>query len=167
MRKINPDFVPRTKNDVAKERPKILDNIYAFENPRFRNPNGNGSGLMFAGIKTTEPVFTVSEVARIFFARQAHWIRDSERKGWITYEGKPIGMRRPNRSPGQGDRVYTLADVEKMVHSLIMWKRVEYWDEHEKCHRFGYRQFISVAQARDALTVLRDIGEVYGYFPGS
>lgn len=46
--------------------------------------------FMLAGIDTSsEPRFTVSEVAKFFFARSAHWIRWRERRSFFVLDGAP------------------------------------------------------------------------------
>ncbi len=74
--------------------------------------------LIFEGVDATPenggPTFTISEIAKFFFGRSAHWVRWRERTGAFTYEGKPVGI---HRTP-KGARMYDLADVEKMAHAL-------------------------------------------------
>lgn len=71
--------------------------------------------LIYEGVDVSEgPTFTISEIAKFFFGRSAHWVRWRERTGAFTYEGKPVGI---HRTP-KGARMYDLADVEKMAHAL-------------------------------------------------
>jgi len=60
------------------------------------------------------PIFTVSEVSKIFFARTAHWVRWRERKGFLMLDGRPVAQA---KSP-EGARRYNLHDVEEMTHAL-------------------------------------------------
>lgn len=61
-----------------------------------------------------EPIFTVSEVAKMFFALSPHWIRWRERKGDFILDGEDVSGQRNET----GARRYTLADIEKMAHAL-------------------------------------------------
>lgn len=61
-----------------------------------------------------EPVFGISEVAKIFFRRSSHWVRWRERKGSFTLDGKEVD---PQRTKG-GARQYLLPDIERMAHAL-------------------------------------------------
>lgn len=72
--------------------------------------------LIFDGVDTTEgPLYTISEIAKVFFARSPHWIRWREKTGIFTFDGQPVGV---GRTP-KGARVYTLGDIEKMAHALV------------------------------------------------
>ncbi len=62
-----------------------------------------------------KPLYTVSEVAKFFFARSAHWIRWREKEGDLKLNGKQVGN---GRTEGNA-RVYTLVDVENMAHALM------------------------------------------------
>lgn len=76
--------------------------------------------LMLTGVHPdASPVFTISEMARFFFARSNHWVRWLEQKGKMVAadaEGNPrkVGQRRTE----SGARVYTLGDVEEVAHAL-------------------------------------------------
>lgn len=77
--------------------------------------------LIFEGVDVDEgPRFTISEVAKFFFGRSAHWVRWRERSGAFTFEGQPVGV---HRTP-KGARVYDLADVEKMAHALAAERHI-------------------------------------------
>jgi hypothetical protein len=77
---------------------------------------------------TKEPHFTVSEVAKFFFARSPHWVRWREDKGYFVLDGKAVGVSRKVKNAegesvivqggGEGARIYTLDDVEKMAYAL-------------------------------------------------
>ncbi len=78
------------------------------------------------------PNYSVSEVAKFFFGRNAQWMRwrySSDARvspitgkpnvpkhphGYFVLDGEPLV---PKTSP-QGQRYYTLADVERMAHAL-------------------------------------------------
>lgn len=70
--------------------------------------------LMLDGLPMDRsPEFSVSEVAKIFFARTDHWVRWRERKGFLTLDdGTTVGHRTE-----AGARSYTLADAEKALHA--------------------------------------------------
>lgn len=78
--------------------------------------------LLFEDIdtETDGPKFTISEVAKLFFARSPHWVRWQERKGNLTLDGNIVGQHRSDA----GSRFYTLADVEQMAHALATRKAI-------------------------------------------
>lgn len=91
----------------------------AFESVTVADPRLDDKRFIFEGIDTSrEPLFTVSEVAKFFFGRSAHWIRwqESNEHFFLTIDGKqePVGTRRTD----SGARVYTLSDVELIAHAL-------------------------------------------------
>jgi hypothetical protein len=63
---------------------------------------------------TVRPTFTVTEVAKVFFARSAAWLRNSERKA--TLDDKPL-VDFLARDAGER-REYTLYDIERIAHSF-------------------------------------------------
>jgi hypothetical protein len=60
------------------------------------------------------PLFSVSEVAKVFFGKTPHWIRWLEGQGRTTLEGRPVATTRTEH----GSRQYTLADIELLAHAL-------------------------------------------------
>lgn len=129
--------------------------------------------LMFEGVNTDEkPVYTVSEMAKVFFGRTNHWIRWLESNGRMAVvknpskdckvcsntrvatkgDGEisgpcpkctiPVGTRRSEKMNG---RIYTLGDIEEVAHALAQ------------------NQSISGTQLRLTLKMLRAQGEMYGY----
>lgn len=71
--------------------------------------------FMLHGIDTSAgPVFTVSEVGKVFFRRSNHWVRWSEGQGRFQLDGVEVGT---SRTP-VGARKYTLTDIEQMAHAL-------------------------------------------------
>ncbi len=91
------------------------------------------------------PIFTVSEVAKIFFARTSHWVRWKDNEGAFVFEGEYVGGFRTKALKGkEGARRYTLADVEKMTHSLAAKDGI---NGHQMMH---------------ALVAVKAIAEVYG-----
>lgn len=60
------------------------------------------------------PNFSVQEVAKNFFGKTPDWLRWRERKGSFKLNGEDILPRRSE----EGNRRYTLADVERMAHAL-------------------------------------------------
>jgi hypothetical protein len=97
---------------------------------------------MLAGIDTADgPRFAVSEVAKMFFARSAHWVRWRERKGHFHLNEQAVGTSRT----ASGARQYSLSDVEQMAHALRS------------------RGDISQGQFRDACAVVKAEARLYGY----
>lgn len=98
--------------------------------------------FMLADIDTSKaPLFSVGEVAKVFFARSAHWIRWVEREHKLLLDGKPVAQERTQ----EGSRKYTLSDVEKM------------------CHALAQNKAINGAQLRRALAVVALEAEIYEY----
>lgn len=87
-------------------------------------PNFRARKSLVDGLDVSEkPRYTVSEVAKFFFAKSAHWIRWQEKPpgpktkgggGLLTEEGQTVVE---HRTEG-GARYYTLRDVELMAHAL-------------------------------------------------
>lgn len=94
---------------------------------------------MFDEVEVGDPIFTASEVAKVFYARSIQWIHRAERK--VRSAGmEPAGSRNPS-----GHRRYSLVQIQ------------------EQADQFLQADVISQAQrlqARDALHVL---GRIYGY----
>jgi hypothetical protein len=88
-----------------------------------------------------EPVFTVSEVAKVFFARSPHWVRWRERKGFFVLDGEDVSGQRTD----DGARRYNLADIEKMAHALAS------------------KGAINGAQLTNALLLVQIEARVWGY----
>jgi hypothetical protein len=107
------------------------------------------TGFIFDGLDVTSgPVLTISEVAKFFFHRSAHWIRWAERKGFLRLDGKRVGVKRKKDGTKEGGaRYYTLDDVEKMAHALTQNK------------------IFDGEQLEDILRLLYAEGRVWGYLP--
>lgn len=98
--------------------------------------------LMLAGIDTSKaPLYSVGEVAKVFFARSAHWVRWVEREGKLVIDGKPVAQERSKA----GSREYSLTDIELMAHALAI------------------NGAITGAQLRLALAQVGLQSELYGY----
>lgn len=95
--------------------------------------------------KIRGPIFTVSEMAKFFFARTNHWVRWLESNGkMLDPDGDPVGNRRDAK---MGNRIYTLGDIELVAHALAS------------------NGAISGAQLRHTLRLLRTQGEMNEVFP--
>ena len=121
---------PRNPHPAPKKEPLVV----VTEPTLHAGPNG----FIIDGFDVSkQPHFTVSEVAKFFFARSPHWVRWRQDKGYFVLDGKPVGVHRkvPKKSarPGEeddgldytivnggneGSRIYTLEDVEKMAYAL-------------------------------------------------
>ena len=71
------------------------------------------------------PFFSVHEVAKIFFAMSSSWLRlklnpepGRPHGSFLDVHGKPMVFRRRDPEKSDSARVFTLADVEQMAHSL-------------------------------------------------
>ena len=87
------------------------------------------------------PTFTVSEVAKFFFARSPSWLRELERKA--TLDGKPFS----DRGQHGVERRYTFYDIERLAHA------------------FAESNFITGERLRLALKVLRVEAAMWRYLP--
>lgn len=77
--------------------------------------------MMLNGIDTTAgPLFTVSQVAKVFFRRSSHWLRLQDYKG-IYLDGKKV---EPQRAGQTEVRQYTLTDIEHLAHGLAQDERI-------------------------------------------
>jgi hypothetical protein len=71
-----------------------------------------------------KPNFSVSEVAKVFFAEDPDWLRWRLKKskenphGFFVLDGQPIPERRTQNGTEHGFRYYTLVEVERMAHAL-------------------------------------------------
>jgi len=105
------------------------------------------SKMLLNGVDVSEgPIFTVSEVAKIFFARTSHWVRWKDKEGAFVFEGEYVGGFRTTVKKGkEGARRYTLADVENMTHALAANDGI---NGHQMMH---------------SLVVVKAIAEVWGF----
>lgn len=102
--------------------------------------------MLLDGIDVSrEPLFTVSEVAKFFFARSPHWIRWRERKGFFVLDGEVVGEREKLPNGKLAARSYNLADVEKMAHALAS------------------NGAISGVQLSNAVMLVRTVAKVWGH----
>jgi hypothetical protein len=67
-----------------------------------------------------KPSFKIAEVAKIFFARSADWLRwlgaqQDKDGGVLELDGVPLEIQRTTA----GSRTYTLVDVERLAHALL------------------------------------------------
>lgn len=99
--------------------PEHLEEGFVAKDEWFREkkiPQVDGSVLTVL----PKPIFTVAEVAKIFFAEDPDWLRWRLKKseqnphGFFVLDGKPL----PDRRTDKNFRYYTLADIEKMAHAL-------------------------------------------------
>ena len=98
--------------------------------------------LILEGIDVDkQPVYTVSEVAKVFFGKSPHWIRWREKNDFFVLDGEQVGG---SRTP-EGARRYTLSDIEKMAHAL------------------AGREAINGAQLTNALMMVQTSARIWGY----
>jgi hypothetical protein len=77
------------------------------------------------------PFFRVEEVAKVFFAMSASWLRlkmatDPEHPDtWFVRDGRKMEFRRLNPDKAISARVFTLADIEPMAYSLRDFGAIE------------------------------------------
>jgi hypothetical protein len=120
--------------------------LTGYEPVTIADPRLDDKKFIFEGIDVTrEPLFTVSEIAKFFFGRSAHWVRWQEGQGHFTLtkdgEKVPVGDRRTE----SGARVYALSDVEDIAHALA---------EH---------QAINGRQLNDVMLILSTNARIWGY----
>jgi hypothetical protein len=99
------------------------------------------------------PFYSVHVVAQIFFAMSPSWLRlklnpepGRPDTSFVTDAGKRMEFRRRNPEKSDSARVFTLADVERMAHSL---------------HNFGDIESARLAQI---LRLVHDEAHLYGLF---
>ncbi len=98
------------------------------------------------------PFYRVEEMAKMFFAMSASWLRlkmsaDPEHpETWFVRDGQRMQFRRSNPDKPDSARVFWLADVEPMAYSL---------------HQFGA---IDGARLARILTVVQAEAALYGLF---
>ena len=98
--------------------------------------------MMLEGVDTSKgPTYSISEVAKFFFARSTHWIRWLEKEKRMMLDGKPVGTRRNDKDV----RIYFLSDVEQIAHGLAQ------------------SGSISGTQLRETLQLVRISAEMNGY----
>lgn len=73
--------------------------------------------------KNVRPIFTITQVASVFFARSSDWIRyiDGLGEDGFYLDGHKLMPARTESAA----RYYTLADVEKMAHALLNNDRID------------------------------------------
>lgn len=100
--------------------------------------------LLFENIDTTPyPHFSVGEVAKLFFAKSPSWLRAQETAGKFNIEGEDLFEVR--RRVAKHARYFCLEDIELMAHAL------------------AYNRVINGVRLRTMLTVLKGVGQIWGY----
>lgn len=100
--------------------------------------------LILEGVDTSKPTLSISEVTKMFFGRSSHWGRWVDREGYLILDGEYVGGTRSEKSNA---RVYTLSDVEKMIHAL------------------GVHRVLNGEQVVHALTVVVGMARVWRFIP--
>lgn len=71
------------------------------------------------------PFFRVEETAKTFFGMSASWLRlkmaatPDHPLTWFVRDGRPMEFRRADPAKPDSARIFTLADIEPMVASLL------------------------------------------------
>lgn len=81
--------------------------------------------FIMEGIDPDKPLFSISEIAKVFFGRGPHWARWRDKSGDFQFEGERVGRRTDSNA-----RYYTLADIEKIAHGLADEKHITAADLH-------------------------------------
>jgi hypothetical protein len=73
-----------------------------------------------------KPTFTITQVAKVFFARSADWLRwlgtkQNAEGGVFELDGQALEIKRTE----SGNRVYTLVDVERLAHALLEHGKID------------------------------------------
>jgi hypothetical protein len=98
--------------------------------------------FMLEGIDTSaKPLYSVSTMAQVFFARSSHWVRWLEAEGMLVLDGEPLIPVRTDSNA----RKYDLALIEKIAHALASNKKIE------------------ISQLRHALTIVKTQAQMYNY----
>lgn len=96
--------------------------------------------LMFEGIETPEPLFSVAEVAKMF-GRKASWIRWLDNNDGFVLKGEYVGGHRTDA----GARRFQLADIERVAHALRQ------------------QDLIATDRMLATLAIVKGYGRVWGY----
>ena len=134
--------------------------------------------FILEGIDTSaEPRFTVSEVAKFFFARSAHWIRWRERRSYFVLDGdRTCPHEEPQTVEGsKGPKTVYLTWVEdgkctrcggRAVGDNRTSEGARYYtlaDAEEIAHALAQRGAISGSQLRTTLQIIQATARNYGY----
>lgn len=87
------------------------------------------------------PLYSVSEMAKFFFARSSHWVRWLEHEQKLNLDGQELFALRTK----SGARKYDLAMVEKIAHALAANHAIE------------------ISQMRQALLLVKIQAQMNGY----
>ena len=82
--------------------------------------------FMLNGVDTDKgPLYTVSEMAKFFFARSNHWVRWLEtQKKMILVLADDTQREIGNRRNDKAARIYTLSDMEEVAHALAQHRAI-------------------------------------------
>lgn len=133
--------------------------------------------FMLLGIDTTEgPRFTVSEVARVFFARSAHWVRWRQQRSYFVLCGDLSCPHEEIQLGGlSGTRKVPVTWIEgehcthcngKAVGTRLTKAGARSYalqDVEEMAHALAQRGAINGSQLRNTLMILRAVSENHGY----
>lgn len=99
--------------------------------------------FMLEGVEPPKkvPLYSVSTMAEVFFARSSHWVRWLENEGQMVLDGEPLV---PIRTQSNA-RKYDLPLIEKIAHALASNGK------------------ITAPQLRHALIIIRAQAQMYGY----
>jgi hypothetical protein len=141
--------------------------------------------FILADIDTSAgPLFTVSEVAKFFFARTAHWVRWRERRSFFVLDGaKDCLHEEAHEVP---EHTNETGKVHKAKTDYITWitdgfckacggravgnsrtpegaRRYSLADVEEIAHALAERGAISGSQLRNTLTIVQAVARNAGY----
>lgn len=106
------------------------------------DPGIDTSKFMLEGIDTSKkPLYSVSEMAKFFFARSSHWVRWLENDNRLVLDGEPLV---PVRTESNA-RKYDLALIEKIAHALASNDTIE------------------ISQLLHALTIVKTQAQMFNY----
>lgn len=83
------------------------------------------------GVRGQVPKYTVDQVAKFFFAKSASWLRlmmkpdEDHPDTYFVRDGLRMEFRRLDPGKSDSARVFTLADIEPMVWSLVRFGSVD------------------------------------------
>lgn len=123
--------------------PQLREALMA-SRPRLRDSDLDPEHFIMEGVDAPTPIFTVSEVTKMFFGKSGSWLRSLDKGGKFVLNGESVGTRRAAKEHGFR-REYNLVDIEHVAHALAQGN------------------IIGADQLRKTLHVVRAVARLHGY----
>ena len=69
-------------------------------------------------VRIKDSLMPIGFVAKVFFEKDAQWLRRHDNAGHLVDAEGSIGTRSENRKLGSGDRLFSILDVRRIVYAL-------------------------------------------------